>query len=317
MQYKCTETSDNNVLIKCQHTEQRQHYNLTHTLSSLSRKTIETSYNSLLFVKEWSDGSKEYFHEQISIKIAENGETINRTYGVYHDCRYLYNIMTFDSSYIVVLKSRDGIDIYDTNMKKILSCEEFSNFYIDNDLLVCTDIACLNDIKIYDRFLNCVQTIKFNGRRYNYIIKTDSYNFFAYDIMRECVDVIDENGRIQNRVSESIRFLTYGNKQIKFANVKAFFRLECGNILIINNNTDLFVVKAKEKHGSFYFDVILFHKLNQCVRTVKNIGNNCFDIYYDNIGARCLKIEHFRYSIMENETEIVVDTDVDTAVDTV
>lgn len=295
-----------------------QENNSTGVLESLGHKTVRSQCDDLLFVKEWEDGTKEYFYNfrRNNNIISNSNRPRVEDILMYDNCYELKNIMTFgdeSNEKIVVLNSRNHIDIYDKDMiSKIKSISSVSDFYIDNDLLVCTDIACRNDVQIFDRNLNHVQTIKCNRHCYEYVIDIGNNTFYAYDPFQQRVNIINADGVLREICygigSNPIQFLTYGNEQIRFNNVRAFFKLFCGKILIINNCNQLFIVETRVTNGEPYFHVVFFHKLNQDVRTVKNLSNDCFEIYYYDFGRKCLKIERFRYSIIKNTIKTIEST---------
>lgn len=283
-----TETIDNTVeLLTCDYV--RQSSNSTFALERLERKINSTPYQHLMHTETHDDGSKSYYYTDRHIELSADGvkNHLSRK-EAYSRSGQMQNIMRFGQRIIVPLGC-DNIftcDEYLNDGKKL--CEPATDFYIDADLLVCTNIASLSDVKIYDSFFNLHRTIKCNDTRYNYVVECYNNNYYAYDPLRGCIDIINECGTSTYR--NFITFLTCGNKRITFRNVCAFFRLKiCNHLLMINDNNQLLVIDPIDFH------VVLLYKLDHDVRTVEHLGNDCFDIYY--YERNYLKIERFRFSM--------------------
>lgn len=276
------------------YTETIEQSNKLYSLECLECKTIRTPYDNLMHVENRDDGSKTCFYIRGQRTVSADGNTENNdTSPIYENSCSIVKIMPFGGMLVVIklFRGNNYIYIYDTDLKseKIL-CENVSNFDIDDDLLVCVDMARSGDVKIYDKLFNKVSMIKCNNIRYNYIINRGNSTFYAYSSQRKCIDIIDIDGTCTN---DSIQFLTYGNERITFQNVRAFHRLKLSNyLMMINNNQQLLIINPENFH------VVLFRDLNESVRTVRNLGDDCFDVHYSDVS--CLKIERFRFSMKKN-----------------
>lgn len=289
------ETIDNTIeLLTCDYTKQSSKW--IFVLERLGSKINRTPEQGLLHIETHHDGSKSYYHMDKHTELSADGvENYLSRKNAYIHSRHIQNIMQFGRRIIVPVGNSD-IFTYDMylNNGKIL-CKLATNFYIDDNLLVCTNSAGQPNVKIYDSAFNLYRTIECNGVCYGYVVSCHNYNYYAYSLHRECIDIINMDGA--STYHDPITFLTCGNERITFRNVCAFLRLKISNyLLMINNNDQLLVIDPIDFH------VVLDHKLKHAVRTVRNLGNDCFDIHYCDINY--LKIERFRFS-MKKITEIV------------
>lgn len=164
-----------------------------------------------------------------------------------------------------------------------------------NPIYLCGDVCTINigdDNKLHCFPMNTRDTIKIFNENFEQetaipcaiplphfrVKKNDTCFYYVYSASTQQIHVIDVFGRRTNIPPISHIYSADNSIEERLTNVKAFFNLDCGCIIMINNYNKLLIIDPNN------FTIIHLFELKYNALSAQVVSDSSFDVYYNNNG---------------------------------